>query len=84
MNKLFFGLILFFGLQAQAQLQSPSEFLPGYGMQVSYYHQLENYFEHLTANSNLIVQKPYGKTYQDRSLNVIIFRLRKILKTLKT
>lgn len=83
MNKLFFGLILFFSLQAQAQLQSPSEFLPGYGMQVSYYHQLENYFEHLTANSNLIVQKPYGKTYQDRSLNVYYISTEENLKNLE-
>lgn len=69
MKNIFFGLILFLSFTVQAQLQSPSEFIPNYGTQVSYYHEVENYFAHLVASSNYIQHKPYGKTYQGRSLN---------------
>jgi hypothetical protein len=68
MKKLFLSLI-FFCLSLQAQLKSPGQFLPNYGTQVSYYHQLEDYFEHLTQNSDHIQHRPYGKTSQERSLN---------------
>lgn len=83
MKKLLFGIIILFCLQVQAQLQSPSQFLPNYGSHVSYYHQLESYFEHLTANSNLIQQKPYGITYQERSLNVYYISTEANLKELE-
>lgn len=53
----------------QAQLKSPAQFLPNYGTQVSYYHQLEAYFAHLVQNSDLITHKPYGQTTQERNLS---------------
>src|SRR5690606_16204882 len=70
MKSTFFSLFLFLSLTVQAQLQNPSDFIPGYGTQVSYYHELEDYFAHLVSNSDYIRHKPYGETYQGRSLNV--------------
>lgn len=70
MKKIFFGLALLFSLTIYAQLESPSQFLPNYGTHVSYYHQLENYFSHLTSNSEYILHNQYGETAQERSLNV--------------
>ncbi len=72
MKHFVYALALFFSLALQAQLKSPSEFLPNYGRQVSYYHQLESYFGHLVQNSDMIVHKPYGQTNQERSLNAYI------------
>lgn len=84
MKNIFFGLLLCFSLSLQAQLQSPSDFLPGYGSQVTYYHQVENYYEHLVANSDYIQKKPYGETYQERSLNVYYISTPENLKNLES
>lgn len=65
-----FGLLLAFVWNMQAQVQSPSEFLPLYGKQISYYHQVENYFKHLTEKSSLIKQQKYGVTAEQRDLSV--------------
>ncbi|RZJ52868.1 MAG: hypothetical protein EOO45_31580, partial [Flavobacterium sp.] len=62
-------LFICFGIALNAQVVSPGEFLPNYGRQVSYYHQVENYFNHLVANSQYIQQRPYGQTTQERNLN---------------
>ena len=69
MKNLLAGLILFFAISLQAQLKSPSQFLPNYGKQVSYYHQLEAYFQHLVENSQYIQYHRYGQTTQERNLN---------------
>ena len=53
-----------------AQLQSPSEFLPSYGKQITHYHQVENYFKQLTEKSTLIKHQKYGVTPELRDLNV--------------
>ena len=53
-----------------AQLQSPSEFLPSYGKQITQYHQVENYFKQLTEKSTLIKHQKYGVTPELRDLNV--------------
>lgn len=83
MKKLFYNLLLLFTVAVQAQLQSPAEFIPGYGSQVSYYHELENYFNHLTENSDYILKKQYGYTYQDRSLNAYYISTPQNLKELE-
>ena len=83
MKKLFYNLLLFFTVAVQAQLQSPAEFIPGYGSQVSYYHELENYFNHLAENSDYILKKQYGYTYQDRSLNAYYISTPQNLKELE-
>ena len=57
-------------LSANSQVQSPSEFLPNYGKQITYYHQAENYFKHLTEKSTFIKHKKYGVTPEQRDLNV--------------
>ncbi|CAH0335511.1 hypothetical protein FVB9288_01156 [Flavobacterium sp. CECT 9288] len=57
-------------LQAYAQIQSPEQFLPNYGKQISQYHQVENYFKQLTDNSSAIVKHKYGVTAEQRDLNV--------------
>jgi hypothetical protein len=63
-------LLLYFGFLLNAQLKSPAEFLPGYGKQVTYYHQVENYFNYLVQNSTFIQHKAYGQTNEERNLNV--------------
>lgn len=70
MKHFFFAIALLFSTSVNAQLKSPDEFLPNYGKTVSYYHQVEGYFAHLTQNSDYIKQKPYGQTTQERNLNV--------------
>lgn len=60
----------FLSVLMTAQIKSPEEFLPNYGKQVTYYHQVENYFNHLVANSNQIKHHQYGVTHQERNLNV--------------
>ncbi|MXN90676.1 hypothetical protein GR160_05510 [Flavobacterium sp. Sd200] len=69
MKSFFISLILLFSFALQAQLKSPAQFLPGYGRQVTYHYQVENYFNYLVQNSNSIVHKPYGQTNEERGLN---------------
>ncbi|SHG14791.1 Zinc carboxypeptidase [Flavobacterium segetis] len=65
-----FCLMLAFVSNISAQLQSPTEFLPAYGKQITHYHQVEDYFKYLTDKSNLIKQQKYGLTPELRDLNV--------------
>jgi hypothetical protein len=67
-----------------AQVQAPHQFLPHYGKHVSYYHHVEDYFEHLVKNSNQIQHQVYGKTYQDRNLNVYFISSEENLKNIET
>ena len=69
-NILSFCLILTSIVGIHAQVQSPSEFLPTYGKQITYYHQVENYFKQLTDNSTFIKKQKYGITPEQRDLNV--------------
>ena len=64
MKKTVFSLYLMLTLvlSVPAQVQSPSQFLPNYGKQTTYYHQAENYFKHLTEKSTLIKHQKYGVT----------------------
>ena len=59
---------LFLGLQINAQLQSPEEFL-GYeiGEQFSRHADVVNYFEQVAKNSPLVHYHTYGKTNERRS-----------------
>lgn len=82
MKKLLFGLF-FISLTTYAQLQSPKQYLPNYGQQVSYYHQLEAYFDGLVKNSDHIIKQPYGTTSQERSLNVYFISAPQNLKDLQ-
>lgn len=70
MKQLFFAIVFLFAITVNAQLKSPAEFSQSYGKTASYYHQVENYFEHLVQNSEYIQHKSYGQTTQERSLNV--------------
>lgn len=83
MKHFFSAFVLLFSIAVQAQLKSPSEFLPNYGSQVSYYHQLESYFQHMVQNSDMIQHKPYGMTNQQRSLNAYIISTPENLKDLE-
>ncbi len=58
------------GLYTQAQIKSPSEFLPNYGKQITFHHQMESYFNHLVKESSLIKHHVYGHTNEERNLNV--------------
>ncbi|WP_413998634.1 M14 family zinc carboxypeptidase [Flavobacterium sp. W1B] len=72
MKKTLFSLLflLLAVVSVSAQLKSPSEFLPNYGKQVSYYHQVEAYFNQLTEQSTSIKKQKYGQTSEERDLNV--------------
>lgn len=84
MKKTFIFFLLLFGLSLQAQLQSPAEFLPNYGTHVTYYHQLESYFDSLTKNSDYILHQQYGETPEERSLNVYYISAPQNLKDIQT
>jgi len=53
-----------------AQLKSPSDFIPNYSKQITYYHQVEAYFNYLAAESKLIKKQKYGITAEQRDLNL--------------
>ena len=72
MKKIIYSFCLMLAMvsSTQAQVQSPSEFLPSYGKQITYYHQVEDYFKQLTEKSTFIKQQKYGVTPEQRGLNV--------------
>ena len=72
MKKYFYSLLfsISFLNTSIAQLKSPSEFIPNYGKQITYYHQVENYFNHLITESQLIKKQKYGVTAEQRDLNL--------------
>ncbi len=72
MKKIIYSFCLMLAMvsSTQAQVQSPSEFLPSYGKQITHYHQVENYFKQLTEKSTLIKHQKYGVTPELRDLNV--------------
>lgn len=57
--------------QIQAQLKSPEAFL-GYelGTQFTRHHQVIDYVNYLTHESAYLLSKPYGKTYEGRTLQL--------------
>ena len=69
---------------AQSKIQSPKDFLPQYGSQVTFYHEVEDYFEHLTENSSLIQKIPYGTTPQGRALTAYVISSEANLKNIET
>lgn len=84
MKKALLFLFISFSLTIQAQLKSPTQFLPDYGQHVTYYHQLEQYYTHLVENSNYIKHQPYGETTQGRALNTYIISSPENLKNIET
>lgn len=83
MRKLFCALLLLFVTVTHAQLKSPAAYLPDYGRHVTYYHQLESYFTHLTQNSDCIRHQPYGQTPEGRALSVYYISSAENLKNLE-
>jgi len=69
MTRPLFIIMLLFVSLAQAQLQSPAEFL-GYeiGTQFSRHADVVRYFEHVAANSDYVTYSNYGKTNERRPL----------------
>jgi hypothetical protein len=51
MKKLLLLLWINISILALAQIKSPYEFLPTYGKQITYYHQVEEYFNYLTTQT---------------------------------
>lgn len=72
MKQFLLSLSLLISLNITAQLKSPAEFLPDYGKHVTYYHQLEAYFDQLQQNSDMIKEMVYGQTYEGRELHAYI------------
>ena len=70
MRKSIILMLVLCSLQTIAQIKSPSEFLPNYGKQITFYHQTEAYFSHLVKESSLIKHQVYGQTNEERNLNV--------------
>ena len=72
MKKHFYTLLILvsFFNSISAQLKSPSDFIPNYGTQITYYHQVENYFNYLVGESQLIKKQKYGVTAEQRDLNL--------------
>ena len=66
-----------------AQLKSPAEFIPDYGKQITFYHQVEDYFDHLVAQSAYIKHYKYGQTAEHRDLNVYYISTPENLNTLE-
>ncbi|MCY4000862.1 MAG: M14 family metallopeptidase [Bacteroidetes bacterium] len=75
MNRLLLCLLCLFlqTLTANAQLQSPSEFL-GYrlGQEFTPYHRVNDYIHHVAATSENVIHVEYGRSYEDRSLQYLI------------
>lgn len=75
---------LFLGLQTNAQLQSPEEFL-GYeiGEQFSRHADVVNYFEQVAKNSPLVQYHTYGKTNERRPLTYAVISSEENLQNLE-
>ena len=73
MKRFFTVLFLVFPVLIFAQLKSPSEFL-GYeiGTQFSRHSDIVDYFEHVAANSKMVIYSDYGKTNERRRLTYAI------------
>lgn len=67
-----FILVLFLGITfgVLGQVKSPSQWIPNYGKQITFYHQVENYLAHLVAQTPYIKSYNYGQTAEHRNLNV--------------
>lgn len=83
-STLLFAVFLFLGVQIQAQLQSPEEFL-GYkiGEQFSRHADVVDYFDHVAKNSPLVQYHTYGKTNERRPLIYAIVSSEENLKNLE-
>lgn len=84
MRILFLFISAIFVSNAQSKLQSPKDFLPLYGSQVTFYHEVEDYFEHLCKNSSLIHKIPYGTTPQGRALTAYVISSENNLKSIES
>lgn len=62
------------GLAVNKAIPTPATFL-GYelGEQSTYYSGIENYIKELSTTSNRIKLIPYGKTYENRALYLLVF-----------
>ena len=83
MKRIYFLFLFLSVLTTTAQPKSPFEFLPNYGKNVTYYHQVENYFQHLVASSDWIQHQKYGETSQERNLNAYYISSPENLKNLE-
>ncbi len=70
MNRIILFLFLTTTTCVLAQIKSPSDFLPNYGKQITFYHQVEDYFKHLVTQSSYVKHVNYGQTVEHRNLNV--------------
>ena len=72
MKKYFYTLLFLISFinSTFSQLKSPSDFIPNYGKQITYYHQVEDYFNYLAGESKLIKKQKYGVTNEQRDLNL--------------
>ena len=65
-------IFIFLSGVSTAQIQSPYDFLDGYGTQFTPHHRLVDYYEYVAANSNEVKLVPYGKTNEGRPLIIAI------------
>ncbi|MEJ6624772.1 MAG: M14 family metallopeptidase, partial [Flavobacteriaceae bacterium] len=86
MKKILLSLLsLMLGLSGNAQLKSPSDFL-GYelGTQFTRHHQVIDYVNHVAENSDFAQTTPYGKTNEDRTLQLVYLSAPENLAQLET
>lgn len=83
MKKILASLLLTSCLIMQAQVKSPAEFLPDYGKNITYYHQVTDYFKHLEAQTPYVKGFQYGQTAEHRDLNVYYISTPENLKNLE-
>ena len=86
MKKILLSLLsLLLGLSGNAQLKSPSDFL-GYelGTQFTRHHQVIDYVNHVAENSDFAQTTPYGKTNEDRTLQLVYLSAPENLAQLET
>ena len=69
------------GLAVNQNIPTPASFL-GYelGEQSTYYSGIENYIKDLSKKSDRLKLVEYGKTYENRSLYLLVFSSRKFIE----
>ena len=69
-NTILFFIICCFSTTLIAQnIQSPSDFLPhNIGEKFTPHHSVVDYFEYVAENSDQVILRQYGRTYEDRPM----------------
>lgn len=78
-----FGLLTGLSLFSQQKIQSPSEYIKQYGKQHSFHHQVTDYINYIDGQSDMVITKKIGESYQGRPLQLIFVSTRENLNDLE-